>query len=89
MPYERFDADHLLSAALATGFVGLGLVWVPTPIAVDGSVLVSTENNGTRLYHFDAAGRIIPEPAAAFAGVSASRPPCFATQASALARVRL
>jgi outer membrane protein assembly factor BamB len=36
---------------------------VPTPIAVDGSVLVSTENNGTRLYRFDDSGRIIPEPA--------------------------
>jgi K+-sensing histidine kinase KdpD len=33
-PYERFDADHLLSAAVVTGLVGLGLVWVPTPIAV-------------------------------------------------------
>lgn len=36
---------------------------VPTPIAVDGGVVVSTENNGTRLYRFDDSGRIIPEPA--------------------------
>jgi K+-sensing histidine kinase KdpD len=41
MPYERFDADHLLSAALATGLVGLGLVWVPTPIAVPVLVAVA------------------------------------------------
>jgi outer membrane protein assembly factor BamB len=37
---------------------------VPTPIAVDGSVLVATENNGTRLYRFDESGRIISKPAA-------------------------
>jgi outer membrane protein assembly factor BamB len=37
---------------------------VATPIAVEGGVLVSTENNGTRLYRFDNAGRIIPTPAA-------------------------
>jgi outer membrane protein assembly factor BamB len=37
---------------------------VPTPVEVDGGVLVSTENNGTRLYRFDGSGRIIPEPAA-------------------------
>jgi outer membrane protein assembly factor BamB len=43
---------------------------VPTPIAVDGSLLVSTENNGTRLYRFDAEGRIVPEPAATFADLS-------------------
>jgi K+-sensing histidine kinase KdpD len=34
MPYERFDGDHLLTATVVTGLVGLGLVWVPTPIAV-------------------------------------------------------
>jgi outer membrane protein assembly factor BamB len=37
---------------------------VPTPIAVDGRLLVSTENNGTRLYGFDAKGRILPKPLA-------------------------
>ena len=43
---------------------------VPTPVAVDGGVLVSTENNGTRLYHFDDSGRIISKPVAEFAGLS-------------------
>jgi outer membrane protein assembly factor BamB len=36
---------------------------VPTPIAVDGGILVSTENNGTRFYQFDDAGRIVTKPA--------------------------
>lgn len=40
---------------------------VPTPVAVDGGLVVATENNGTRLYRFDDAGRIIPKPAAVFA----------------------
>jgi outer membrane protein assembly factor BamB/ABC-type phosphate/phosphonate transport system substrate-binding protein len=43
---------------------------VPTPIAVDGGILVSTENNGTRLYRFNSNGRIIPEPAGTFAGLN-------------------
>ena len=43
---------------------------VPTPVAVDGGVLVSTENNGTRLYRFDDSGGIISKPAAVFAGLS-------------------
>ncbi len=43
---------------------------VPTPIAVDGGVVVSTENNGTRLYRFDESGRIISKPAAEFADLS-------------------
>jgi len=37
---------------------------VPTPIVVDGRILVSTENNGTRLYGFGRDGRIQPEPLA-------------------------
>lgn len=37
---------------------------VPTPIAVDGKLLVCGEANGTRLYGFDSAGRIIPAPLA-------------------------
>jgi K+-sensing histidine kinase KdpD len=41
MPYERFDSDHLLTAAVVTGLVGLGLVWVPTPIAVPVLVVVA------------------------------------------------
>lgn len=36
---------------------------VPTPVAVAGKLLVTSENNGTRLYEFDQAGRIAPEPA--------------------------
>jgi outer membrane protein assembly factor BamB len=43
---------------------------VPTPVAVDGGVLVSTENNGTRFYRFDDSGRIIPKPAAVYADMS-------------------
>lgn len=37
---------------------------VPTPIAVDGRLLVATENNGLRLYEFDGDGQIKPEPVA-------------------------
>ena len=37
---------------------------VPTPIEVNGQLLVATENNGTRLYGFDDRGRIRPEPIA-------------------------
>lgn len=40
---------------------------VPTPIAVEDGLVVATENNGTRLYRFDDAGRIIPQPAAVHA----------------------
>jgi len=35
---------------------------VPTPIVVDGKILVTSENNGTRLHDFDRQGRIEPEP---------------------------
>ena len=37
---------------------------VPTPIVWDDALIVSTENNGTRLYRFQPDGSIIPEPAA-------------------------
>jgi len=37
---------------------------VPTPVAVAGKLLLSTEKNGTRLYGFDAQGRIIARPLA-------------------------
>jgi outer membrane protein assembly factor BamB len=37
---------------------------VPTPIAVGDKVLVSTENNGTRLFAFDGDGKITPKPIA-------------------------
>ncbi|EEF60771.1 PQQ-binding-like beta-propeller repeat protein [Pedosphaera parvula] len=43
---------------------------VPTPVAVDGGVIVSTENNGTRFYRFDESGRIIATPAAQYADLS-------------------
>ncbi len=38
---------------------------VPTPIAVEGGLVVASENNGTRYYRFDETGRIIPKPVAA------------------------
>ena len=37
---------------------------VPTPVAVDGKLLVATENNFTRLYAFRENGRINPDPLA-------------------------
>jgi hypothetical protein len=37
---------------------------VPTPIAVHGKLLVTTENNFTRLYGFDEDGHVIAEPLA-------------------------
>ncbi len=37
---------------------------VPTPIDAGGRLLVSSENNGTRLYEFDAHGQIIKQPVA-------------------------
>jgi len=43
---------------------------VPTPVAVAGGVLLSTENNGTRFYRFDEEGRIISKPVAEFADLS-------------------
>ncbi len=43
---------------------------VPTPIAMDGRLIVSTENNGTRLYDFDGSGKIIPQPPGEYADLS-------------------
>ena len=43
---------------------------VATPVAVEDGIILSTENNGTRLYDFDASGRIIPRPAAEFADLA-------------------
>jgi outer membrane protein assembly factor BamB/ABC-type phosphate/phosphonate transport system substrate-binding protein len=40
---------------------------VPTPLVVDGGLLVATENNGTRRHRFDAAGRLVTRPEAALA----------------------
>ncbi|HJQ79693.1 MAG TPA: PQQ-binding-like beta-propeller repeat protein [Lacipirellulaceae bacterium] len=37
---------------------------VPTPVAVDGKLLVATENNYARLYEFDKAGQIKSQPVA-------------------------
>jgi len=37
---------------------------VATPVNANGRLLVATENNGTRLYDFDATGRIQPVPVA-------------------------
>ncbi len=37
---------------------------VPTPILVGDKLLVSTENNGTRLYEFDDRGKLKPKPLA-------------------------
>lgn len=38
---------------------------VPTPIAIEGKLLVATENNGARLYGFGNNGAIDPKPLAA------------------------
>ena len=37
---------------------------VPTPVNINGQILLSTENNGTRLYAFDGDGRILSTPVA-------------------------
>ncbi|MHC4735220.1 MAG: outer membrane protein assembly factor BamB family protein, partial [Planctomycetota bacterium] len=37
---------------------------VPTPIYIDGKLLVATENNGCRLYGFDNSGKILNKPLA-------------------------
>lgn len=37
---------------------------VPTPLAIDGNLLITTENNGTRLFAFDQDGIINPKPIA-------------------------
>jgi len=68
-----YDADSLGGWDIATGKRLWRLVPdekgdfnVPTPIDLGGRLLVATENNGTRIYAFDVAGRIVPEPAARF-----------------------
>ena len=43
---------------------------VPTPVEVDGKLLVTTENNGTRLYEFDPTGIIKPKPIAVNEGLN-------------------
>ena len=37
---------------------------VPTPLVWQDRLIVSTENNGTRVYDFNSDGTIIPEPIA-------------------------
>lgn len=37
---------------------------VPTPINMDGKLLITTENNGTRLFQFKTGGQIDPKPIA-------------------------
>jgi len=39
---------------------------VPTPVVVEGRLLLVSENNGARLYEFDASGAIVEEPVAEF-----------------------
>jgi outer membrane protein assembly factor BamB len=43
---------------------------VPTPVAVNGGLIVATENNGTRFYRFDGQGCIVPKPAADYQDLS-------------------
>jgi len=43
---------------------------VPTPNLWNGQLVVSTENNGTRLYRFDASGVIVEKPAAEYEALS-------------------
>ncbi len=35
---------------------------VPTAVSLDDRLLVSSENNGTRIYHFNADGTLFPQP---------------------------
>ncbi len=39
---------------------------VPTPLLIDGRLFLTTENNGSRLYEFDADRQIDPNPVAEF-----------------------
>jgi outer membrane protein assembly factor BamB len=66
-----YDRDSLNGFEVATGRRLWRLVPprpddfnVPTPIAVNGKLLVATENNGLRLFRFDEQGVIVPEPIA-------------------------
>ena len=43
---------------------------VPTPVVVEGKLVVATENNATRLYGFDPSGKIIPKPLGDYADLS-------------------
>jgi outer membrane protein assembly factor BamB len=56
---------------------------VPTPLVLDGRLVVATENNGTRMYEFDATGKIIPQPF----GTAAMLAPNTATPVATCGRV--
>jgi outer membrane protein assembly factor BamB len=43
---------------------------VPTPLVVDGKLVVATENNGARVYGFEPGGKILPKPLGEYAGLS-------------------
>ena len=43
---------------------------VPTPLDLDGKLLVATENNHTRLYGFDSSGKILSKPLARYDDLS-------------------
>lgn len=43
---------------------------VPTPLSVNGQLVVATENNGTRAYAFAADGKALPTPAATYADLA-------------------
>ncbi len=43
---------------------------VPTPIEFEGQLIVSTENNGTRIYRFNSDGTIVPKPIAENSGLA-------------------
>ncbi len=43
---------------------------VPTPIVWNGHLIVATENNGTRMFRFDASGMIVQQPVATFADLA-------------------
>ena len=43
---------------------------VPSPVVVDGHLLVATENNGTRLYAFGPGGQIVAKPVAEYGALA-------------------
>jgi outer membrane protein assembly factor BamB len=59
--------DPVLGRRLWTLTPPLGDFNVPTPLAVNGNLLVATENNGARLYGFGPDGKLNPMPLANYA----------------------
>ena len=43
---------------------------VPAPVVADGKLVLATENNATRIYAFDPAGKITPRPLGDYADLS-------------------